>query len=91
MGVKYADQMAICKICRPKGHKIYQLFSFQDPPKFTQIGIFGNQRPDVKAISELARAYNIKYKFGTCKCLQNLMQLAEHIHMFFEIDLSFTG
>jgi hypothetical protein len=25
----------------PNGHKIYQHFSFQDPPKITQIGIFG--------------------------------------------------
>jgi hypothetical protein len=30
-----------CKICRPIGHKIYQQFPLQDPPKFTQIGIFG--------------------------------------------------
>jgi predicted secreted protein len=26
---------------RPKGHKIYQHLPLQDPPKFTQIGIFG--------------------------------------------------
>jgi hypothetical protein len=26
---------------RPNVYKIYQDFSFQDPPKFTQIGIFG--------------------------------------------------
>jgi hypothetical protein len=25
----------------PNGHKIYQDFSLQDPPKFTQMGIFG--------------------------------------------------
>jgi hypothetical protein len=25
----------------PNGHKIYQLFPVQGPPKFTQIGIFG--------------------------------------------------
>jgi hypothetical protein len=25
----------------PNGHKIYQNFPFQDPPKFTQILIFG--------------------------------------------------
>jgi hypothetical protein len=26
------------------GHKIYQQFPLQDPPKFTQIGIFGLKR-----------------------------------------------
>jgi hypothetical protein len=26
---------------RPNGHKIYQDFPLQDPPKFTKIGIFG--------------------------------------------------
>jgi hypothetical protein len=26
---------------KPNGHKIYQDFPQQDPPKFTQIGIFG--------------------------------------------------
>jgi hypothetical protein len=26
---------------RPKGHNIYQHFKVQDPPNFTQIGIFG--------------------------------------------------
>jgi hypothetical protein len=26
---------------RPNGHKIYQYLPFQDPPKFTQIVIFG--------------------------------------------------
>jgi hypothetical protein len=26
---------------RPNGHKIYHDFPQQDPPKFTQIGIFG--------------------------------------------------
>jgi hypothetical protein len=26
---------------RPNGHKIYQYYPLQDPPKFTQIGIFG--------------------------------------------------
>jgi hypothetical protein len=26
---------------RPNGHKIYQDFPWQDPPKFTQIEIFG--------------------------------------------------
>jgi hypothetical protein len=26
---------------RPNGHKIYQDFPLPDPPKFTQIGIFG--------------------------------------------------
>jgi hypothetical protein len=25
----------------PNGHKVYQHFPLQDPPKFTQIGIFG--------------------------------------------------
>jgi hypothetical protein len=25
----------------PNGHKLYQHFPFQDPPKYTQIGIFG--------------------------------------------------
>jgi hypothetical protein len=25
---------------RPNGHKIYQHFPLQDPPKFTQIGMF---------------------------------------------------
>jgi hypothetical protein len=25
----------------PNGHKIYQHLPLQDPPKFTQIGIFG--------------------------------------------------
>jgi hypothetical protein len=28
---------------RPKGHKTYQHFPLQDPPKFTQIGIFGSK------------------------------------------------
>jgi hypothetical protein len=28
----------------PNGHKIYQHFTFQGPPKFTQIGIFGLKR-----------------------------------------------
>jgi hypothetical protein len=26
---------------RPNDHKIFQDFPWQDPPKFTQIGIFG--------------------------------------------------
>jgi hypothetical protein len=34
---------------RPDGHKIYQHLSLLDPPKFTQIGIFG-----LKAICYLA-------------------------------------
>jgi hypothetical protein len=29
------------KICTTNGHKIYQYLLLQDPPKFTQIGIFG--------------------------------------------------
>jgi hypothetical protein len=29
------------QIGRPYGHKIYQHLRLQDPPKFTQIGIFG--------------------------------------------------
>jgi hypothetical protein len=29
------------KIYIPNGHKIYQHFPLQDPPKFTQIVIFG--------------------------------------------------
>jgi hypothetical protein len=29
------------KICTPNGHKIYQHLTLQDPPKFTQSGIFG--------------------------------------------------
>jgi hypothetical protein len=28
---------------RPKGYKIYQQLPLQDPPKFTQIGIFGSE------------------------------------------------
>jgi hypothetical protein len=42
---KYIYQMAIKYFQwpqnRPNGHKIYQHFPLQYPPKFTQIGIFG--------------------------------------------------
>jgi hypothetical protein len=31
------------KKCRPNGHKIYQHLPLQDPPRFTQIGIFGSK------------------------------------------------
>jgi hypothetical protein len=37
MAIKYFQW----QLNRPNGHKIYQDFPLQDPPKFTQIGIFG--------------------------------------------------
>jgi hypothetical protein len=43
----------------PNGHKIYQDFPFQGPPKFTQIGIFGMKRNHLATLLEnrAARQY----------------------------------
>jgi predicted secreted protein len=38
---KMATKYTKWQLNRPKGHKIYQHLPLQDPPKFTQIGIFG--------------------------------------------------
>jgi hypothetical protein len=37
VAIKYTQRLYYI----PNGHRIYQLFPFQGPPKFTQIGIFG--------------------------------------------------
>jgi hypothetical protein len=43
----------------PNGHKIYQHFSIQGPPKFTQIGIFGlKNKPSGNPASHLFRLTN---------------------------------
>jgi hypothetical protein len=39
----------------PKGPKIYQHFAFKDPPKFTQIGIFGSKRNHLATLRETWR------------------------------------
>jgi hypothetical protein len=36
----------------PNGHKIYQHLPFQDPPKFTQFGIFGLKIYHLAALAE---------------------------------------
>jgi hypothetical protein len=54
-------QMAICKLCMPNGRKIdqmdikyvYQHLPLLDPPKFTQIGIFGLQRNHRATLAEI--------------------------------------
>jgi hypothetical protein len=37
--------------CIPNGHKMYQHLSLQDPPKFTQIGIFGLKMYNLATLS----------------------------------------
>jgi hypothetical protein len=39
MVIKYPK----CQSSIPNGHKIYQHFPIEGPPKFTQIGIFGSK------------------------------------------------
>jgi hypothetical protein len=38
----------------PNGHKINQLFTFQGPPKFTQIGIFGLKRNHLATLLQIS-------------------------------------
>jgi hypothetical protein len=33
--------MTVKYVCRPNGLKIYQHLPLKDPPKFTEIGVFG--------------------------------------------------
>jgi hypothetical protein len=60
-------QMAInyikCPENLPNSHKIYQHCSLQDPPKFTQIGIFGLR------IYHLATPYSVGALLGKCKSM----------------------
>jgi hypothetical protein len=42
----------------PNGHKIYQHFPFQGPPKFTQIGIFGFKTNHLATLQRRATGKN---------------------------------
>jgi hypothetical protein len=56
---------------RPKGHKICQYLTVQDPPKFTRIGIFGFEnlpsgKPDVVDAGIMKLEVTFFVRFDLC-------------------------